>query len=173
MKRLTAILFFLGFIFSSNACKIKERNILVVNIKADNTLYVEGKPMELDQLYSYAKRFIMNPFHDEYLPEFKYSELPLIGECLISKQLISLYASRDSDYKTFIAVNNELERAYNDARDEYANFYFNKTFNHLKAKQAYVIKKLCPKRISEAEPNFVRRNGKLIANDYGWWFGCC
>jgi len=52
----------------------------------------------------------------------------------------------------YIAVQNELVKAYNELREEAALKYYNKHYADLLPEQQEKINKLYPQRISEAEP---------------------
>lgn len=49
--------------------KIKERNVFVVLVNANNQLLVEGELLDISQLKEKAKEFIINPTNKEELPE--------------------------------------------------------------------------------------------------------
>ncbi len=74
-------------------------------------------------------------------------DLPLIGSQKTSKGII-----RGTSYDFYIAVQNELMKAYKEIRDMYSIKYFNSNFDNLDKEKQKVIKDLVPLRISEAEP---------------------
>lgn len=144
--------------------EVKERNVFVVLANANDDLLVEGEPMLVSNLREEAKKFIVGDPNNENYPEFKLTEVPLLGTIPVSKQIISLQNDRGTSYEMYIKVQNELVGAYNDVRDEYAQQKFGKTLRELekdaetskKAElQVKAVKKVYPQRISEAEPKNV------------------
>jgi hypothetical protein len=80
---------------------------------------------------------------------------------LVSKQIISLQNDRGTSYELYIAIQDALASAYQEARDEAAKERFGKSFDELQKgnaveqEQASAVKKLIPQRISEAEPKDI------------------
>ena len=70
--------------------------------------------------------------------------------------MISLQNDRGTSYKAYIAVQNELVRAVNELRDEFARANFGKTFARLSEDEQDWVKKAVPQIISEAEPMDVK-----------------
>ena len=69
------------------------------------------------------------------------------------KAIISLQNDRATDYKTYIAVQNELVGAYTDLRNRYSNKKYGRDFDDLTNDQQKDIKiNIYPQIISEAEP---------------------
>lgn len=143
--------------------EIKERNVFIVLANANDDLLVEGEPMLVSNLREEAKKFIVGDpsGQDPDLPEFKLTDVPVLGKIPVSKQIISLQNDRGTSYEMYIKVQNELVGAYNEVRDEYALQQFGKTMKELekaaerskKAEaQIKAVKKVYPQRISEAEP---------------------
>ena len=79
-------------------------------------------------------------------------DIPLVGEFPVSEGIISLQNSRQTTYKSYIAVQNELIAAYNELRDDLAMQKFGKRMDKLTDEQQKAIQKAIPQRISEAEP---------------------
>lgn len=145
---------------------IKDRNVFVVLANANDQLLVEGELMDISQLRAAAKEFIANPRRKEDLPEFKEEDIPLLGRTMVSKQVISLQNDNGTSYNLYIQVQNELEAAYNELRDELAMQKFGVNYRQLEemtksdlpsesepAKQKVkAIRSVYPQRISEAEP---------------------
>jgi len=138
---------------------IKDRNVFVVLANANDQLLVEGELMDISELKEAAKEFIANPMNKEKLPEKKSVDVPIFGTRMVSKQVISLQNDNGTSYKLYIAVQNELARAYNELRNELAMDEFGVTYESLVEKgdkaRTKAIKKVYPQRISEAEPKNV------------------
>ena len=138
---------------------IKDRNVFVVLANANDQLLVEGELMDISELKEAAKEFIANPMNKEALPEKKPVDIPVFGQRMVSKQVISLQNDNGTSYKLYIAVQNELASAYNELRDELAMDEFGVSYKSLVEKgdkaRTKAIKKVYPQRISEAEPKNV------------------
>jgi len=138
---------------------IKERNVFVVLVNANDQLLVEGDLMEIDELREAAKEFIANPANEENLPEKKEKDVPFFGKMMVSKQVISLQNDNGTSYDMYIQVQNELAAAYNELRNEIAMDQFGVSYDALveagdKAK-VKAVREVYPQRISEAEPKDV------------------
>jgi biopolymer transport protein ExbD len=86
--------------------KIKQRNVFKVLVNSFDQLLVEEEPMRLKELKENAKKFIMNNGKDE-----KSSENPTVA-------IISLKTDRGTSYDVYLAVMDELKRAYFELRAE-------------------------------------------------------
>lgn len=123
--------------------------------------------MQINELRAAAREFIANPEHKDNLPEFKETEIDLFGTVMVSKQVISLQNDNGTSYNLYIQVQNELEAAYGELRDELSLEKFGMKYSVLEelAKsddpsisevnkpKVKAIRKVYPQRISEAEPN--------------------
>jgi biopolymer transport protein ExbD len=135
--------------------QIKERNVFVVLVNRDNNLLVENEWAEVANLREKAKEFMANPSNLENLPEKEPVQVPLLGEMMVSKGVISLRNDLDTKYGTYIAVQNELVGAINELRDELAMEKFTKKYADCDEKQQEAVRMVYPSRISEAEPKKV------------------
>ena len=66
--------------------------------------------------------------------------------------VISLQNDRGTEYQSYISVQNELAKAYNELRDEVSKQKFGKVFADLDEEQQGAVKMIYPQKISEAEP---------------------
>jgi biopolymer transport protein ExbD len=138
--------------------QIKERNVFVVLVNRNNDLLVEGEYANIENLRERAKEFMANPYNDETLPEKEPKQVPYFGEMMVTKGVISLRNDLDTQYGTYIAVQNELVAAINELRDELARQQFGKPYNDLDKEQQDAVREIYPSRISEAEPKKVGGN---------------
>jgi biopolymer transport protein ExbD len=134
---------------------IKERNVFAVLLNSQNQLLVEGEPMDISELKDAAKEFIENPERKDNLPEFKEIEVPLLGVVEVSKGVISLQSDRGTEYQAYLMVQNELARAYNELRQEFARQKFGKDYKDLEEDEMKAVRMVYPQKISEAEPKNV------------------
>ena len=145
--------------------KVKERNLFLVfiNGRGDIMAGAAGKQEAIDlrQLKDRTKEFILNPLDDENLPEKanKDIELPDGGKWVypVSEGVDSLHTTRDTGYQSYIMVQNELTRAFNEVRDEVAQRKFGAKFADLPEELRNAVSKAVPLKISEAEPRNIKK----------------
>lgn len=145
--------------------KVKERNLFLVfiNGRGDIMAGVSGKqePIVLSQLKDRAKEFVVNPMDDPNLPERINKEIELADGSKwvypVSEGVISLQTTRDTNYQSYIMVQNELTRAFNEVRDEVALRKFGSKYSELTEDERNAVAKAVPLKISEAEPRNIKR----------------
>ena len=97
---------------------IKERNIFTVVVNKDNRLLVEEEIMELSELRQAAIAFLDNGGGTgEEACDYCQGKKDTSSSDNPEKAIISLKNDRETSYKVYIAVQNELVAAYNDLRD--------------------------------------------------------
>ncbi len=138
--------------------QLNERNVLLVNIDQTNRIGISGEPISLFELKDKAKDFILNVNDDPNLPEKEVTAVDLIGDYPVSKGVISLKNDRGTNYDTYIRVQNELTRAFNEIRDELSMMKFGRKFMDLSESQREAVQKAVPLKISEAEPKNIGGN---------------
>jgi len=152
---------------------IKERNIFTVVVNKNNQILVEEKPMDLRDLRKEAVAFLDNGggIGDEAC-DYCQGSKDRSSSDNPEKAIISLKNDRETDYKVYISVQNELVAAYNELRDrEFTRLYPSENMSYVEADKKYsdprsdktvkeklkeklsVIKTLYPMKLSEAEPN--------------------
>ena len=145
--------------------KVKERNLFLVLISGSGNI-MAGNPgkqeiIDLRQLKEKAKEFILNPMDSEDLPEKSDKEIELAdGSKWVypeSQGVISLQTTRDTNYQSYIMVQNELTRAFNEVRDDVAMRKFGAKFSELPEEQRNAVSKAVPQKISEAEPRNIKK----------------
>lgn len=137
--------------------KVKERNILNVMINKYDKLMVNGKPCQVDDLKQITKEFITPNPNDEKAPEVEVKEIDLIGNFMTNKGVVSLKNDRGTSYQMYIAVQNELAKAFNELREEVSQQYFKTSYSNLTDKDKIdAVNKAVPVRISEAEPEEIK-----------------
>ena len=94
---------------------IKQKNIFTVLLNGKNQLLVEDEIMELKDLRQAAIEFLDNG-GDKSCNYCKGKRDPASSDNP-DKAIISLANNRQTSYKTYIAVQNELVAAYNDLRN--------------------------------------------------------
>ena len=138
-----------------------------------NQLLVEEEPTELKDLRQMAVAFLDNGGgQGEEACDFCQGEKDPASSDNPQKAIISLKNDRETSYKVYVAVQNELVAAYNELRDRefqrlnpMTGMSFveaNKTYNDPRTSQDEKarlkpmldeVKNLFPQKLSEAEPN--------------------
>ena len=154
---------------------IKERNIFTVVVNKNNDILVEEKPMQLRDVRSAAVKFLDNGGGvGEEACDYCQGERDASSSDNPDKAIISLKNDRETDYKVYISVQNELVAAYNELRDrEFLRLYPNQRMTFVEANKLYsdprtspkeklklkpkldVLKKMYPQKLSEAEPSKI------------------
>ena len=137
--------------------KVNRRNIIIVKINSADRLLAGSEPIDVSQLKDKIREFLTNPMNDPNLPEKEEIEIEGYGKCPVSKGVISLQNDRGTSYHAYIAVQNELVKAINELRDEFAKKNYGKPFIKLTEDQQDIVKKAVPQNISEAEPKDVAK----------------
>ncbi len=160
---------------------VQRRNLLVVLVNAQNETMVQNqltrewysneRELRGEQggkvaLKDMVKEFVLNTSNSPSLPELSEEDFgaPIGTVPVTSAHVISIQNDATTSYKAYIAVQNEVVRAYNELREEGARKYFNISYDELTEEQKDQINKLYPQRISEAEPKTMggrENNGKI------------
>lgn len=152
---------------------IKEKNIFEVNINFRNELQVEGERMDVKDIKEAAIKFIDNgggigkPGEDgtpgKPCDYCKGEKSPSSSDHP-NKAIISVQSDRGTDYGTYIAVQNELLKAYSVLRDRLCQERYKMSYKELEKlykddrnnedlkKKVDDIKTSYPQIISDAEP---------------------
>lgn len=137
--------------------KINRRNIIIVRISSSDRILVGSEQIDITLLKDKVKEFLANPNDDPNMPDKEMKLIEGWGKTVpVSKGVISLQNDRGTSYKAYIAVQNELVRAVNELRDEFARANFGKTYARLSEEEQDWVKKAVPQIISEAEPMDVK-----------------
>lgn len=137
--------------------KINRRNIIIVRINSADRLFAGNEPMDVSFLKDKIKEFLVNPNDDPNLPERAPKEIEGFGTYNVSKGVISLQNDRGTSYKKYIEVQNELVKAVNELRDEFAKAHFGRAYISLDEERQRIVRDAIPQNISEAEPKDVSK----------------
>lgn len=147
---------------------IKDKNIFQVIVNRNNDLFVEDELMELGDLRQAAVNFLDN---GGGVGEEACDYCQGAGSASSSdnpvKAVIMLVNDRNTEYGTYIAVQNELVAAYNQLRNRTAERLYGRSFERMEAayddpdwpgdkenlkEQITQIRDMWPQKLSEAEP---------------------
>lgn len=137
--------------------QINKRNIMVVLINRSDRLFAGGQQMETYMLKDKVKEFITNPANLPNLPEKREKEIEGFGPYNVSRAVVSLQNDRGTSYEAYIQVQNELMKAFNEVRDEFAMQHWGKEYAALDETQRKIAREAIPQNISEQEPREVTK----------------
>lgn len=137
--------------------KVNKRNIIIVKINSGDRLFAGDQLLDVSQLKDKIKEFITNPANDPTLPERENKMIEGFGEYPVSKGVISLQNDRGTSYKAYIEVQNELVKAINEVRDDFAKQNYGRVYSALTEEQQKIVRDAIPQNISEAEPKDVTK----------------
>jgi len=154
----------------------REKSIFTVLVSKNDQLLVEEKLAYIEDLRSLAISFLDNGggVGDEAC-EYCQGERNESSSDNPDKAIISLKSDRETSYKVYIAVQNELVAAYNDLRNrEFERLFPNLGINFVSAQKQYddprtnadtalelkpkiaQVKAMFPQKLSEAETNKLK-----------------
>tara|TARA_Y100001935_G_scaffold11059_1_gene8669 strand:+ start:553 stop:1176 length:624 start_codon:yes stop_codon:yes gene_type:complete len=154
---------------------IRQKNIFTVVVNKNNQLLVEEELTDIKDLRDLAVDFLDNGggSGEEACNYCQGNKDPRSSDNP-DKAIISLKNDRETEYKVYIAVQNELVAAYNVLRNrEFNRLYPNEVISYVEADLRYsdprtsvdekaslkekldIIKALYPQKLSEAEPSKV------------------
>ncbi|MDO7173390.1 ExbD/TolR family protein [Mariniflexile sp. AS56] len=110
---------------------IKQKNIFTVLLNGKDQLLVEDEVMELKDLRKAATEFLDNG--GDRTCDYCNGEKDPDSSDNPDKAVISLKNERETSYKMYIAVQNELVAAYNDLRNTRASALYGKSFVEMEA----------------------------------------
>ena len=100
--------------------KVNRRNIIQVKINAADRVIAGGQIMEISEIKDKIVEFVTNPLNLENLPEKEMKDIEGFGQYAVSKGVVSLQNDRGTSYNAYLQVQNELVKAFNEIRDDFA-----------------------------------------------------
>jgi biopolymer transport protein ExbD len=135
---------------------INERNLMTVWVSADGAIRMRDQIVDISMVKDIAKEFITNPTGAANMPEIVMKDIEMLGQYPVSRGIISLTTTRQTIYNTYVEVQNELTRAFNELREDLAMRRFMKPYDKVNDDQYKAISEAIPMSISEAEPKDTR-----------------
>ena len=132
-------------ISSESPEQVGEKNILEVYITNEDKIFIQNKPVKINDLKHQVKHFILKT------ADKKEVDLPVIGRQMISKGVIHLTNDLGTSYKFYILVQNELISVYGQIRNKYSHKFFKTDYDKLNETEEKIISDLLPLRISDAD----------------------
>ncbi|MDR3047655.1 MAG: biopolymer transporter ExbD [Bacteroidales bacterium] len=138
---------------------INKRNLLDVKVSFNDEIVVNGEVIGINELKNRTKEFFANPFNLPHLPVKQNTYIENLGDYAVSKGVVSLTNDQGTSYNMYVQVQNELQRAVNELRDEVSSNFFGKKYDLLDTMYQNAVKKAVPQNISEAPPvDFSKAN---------------
>ncbi|MDR0559160.1 MAG: biopolymer transporter ExbD [Prevotellaceae bacterium] len=137
--------------------EINRRNILQVFVNSKDRLSVNHALMEVIQLKDAVKDFISNPNDEDTKPIKEDKHIEGLGMMKVSKGVVSLQTDRGTSYSMYMAVQNEIMKAYGELRDEFSVSKYGSAYNKLTEDQQEAVRGVYPLNISEAEPRETKK----------------
>ena len=129
---------------------IKEKNIFVVLVNAQDQLLIEEEYATLEDVRRLAKEFIDNN-GDGTCEDCRGLRDPASSDNP-GKAVISLQNDRGTSYNMFVKVRNELLGAYTELRNDLATRKYGRDYESLSESDKEEVNAAYPQFISEAEP---------------------
>jgi len=153
-----------------NVMLIRQRNVMSILINKLNEIYVKNgiidRTVTVDELKDLAKQFIKNPDNDPKLPVIEDYEIEGYGTVKTTiKHVFSLQYDRASSAAVWGDVRYELQKAYNELRDELCIGKYGKDYDNCSDSEQSFARGMYPMKISEAQPKSYDREGNLIETE--------
>ena len=138
--------------------KLKERNVLIVNVSKSGKIMVGDQIYDRDDLVrnggeSKLSKETFNFLVDPDRSEKKKTLIESNIEFDLSVGVVSLKADNETTFDVYMQVQDELTHAFNQYRSYVSEKVYGKTFDELDADQQNNLRTKLPPKISEAEPN--------------------
>ena len=153
-----------------NEMLIRQRNVMTIQINKLNEIYVRNglvnRVIKIDELKDLAKQFIQNPDNDSRLPIIEDYDIDGYGTVMTTvKHVFSLQYDRSSSAGVCSDVRYELQKAYNELRDELCVSRFGKDYDQCSDSQQQFARAMYAIKISEAQPKSYDGEGNLITKE--------
>lgn len=143
--------------------EINRRNVFIVLVNRNDEMYVNGEVGDVNLLKEDVKNFILNPTDNEKLSNKKLVKSTKWGKDIyVSKGVVALQTDRNTSYKRYIEIQNQLAGAFNEMKNDLAQREFKVSYDELKelAKKgdekakakAEAVDEAIPLSISETSP---------------------
>ncbi|WP_298535418.1 biopolymer transporter ExbD [uncultured Algibacter sp.] len=128
---------------------VNERNILRVVINGNDEIMIENEIVSIEDLKERTKTFLDN--NGDGSCGYCNGDKNNISSDNPKEAIVSLQNSKQTTYKTFIAVQNELTKAYYELRQAYSLNKIGKVVDKLTETEMKQVKNAYPFILSEAE----------------------
>ncbi len=135
-----------------------------------NEIYVKNgiidRTVTIDEIKDLAKQFIKNPDNDPKLPEIVDFDMEGYGNVQTTVQhIFSLQYDRATSAAVWCDVRYELQKAYNEVRDELCIGKYGKDYDNCSDSEQSFARGMYPMKISEAQPKSYDAEGNRIETE--------
>lgn len=128
---------------------IAERNILRILINNNDEVMIENEVIAMEDLKDITKNFLDN--NGDNTCSYCHGEKVISASDNPKKAVVSLQNGKNTTYKQYIAVQNELTKAYYELRQAYSLNVIGKAPDKLSKTEEKQVKDAYPFMLSEAE----------------------
>ena len=122
--------------------------ILRVAVTNENTLEVDGSPIEFKELYPNVKAFLKDAATKATTEIEGHGLMPC--SC---RAIVSLSNDRETSFHTYLDTYKDIKRVYDDLWQERSLQLFGEEYTYLNPRNKKVIRQLIPFVVSESEPD--------------------
>ena len=117
---------------NSKKQRVKERNVLILDIDSIGFCKFNNKNIKLSELKPKIKELLQNQTCKQKFPELKKIDFNYLGSIKIpAKFFIAARYHNNLSFKKYNLIRNEIFKAYNETRNELISKKFNLTLNQL------------------------------------------
>lgn len=111
--------------------EVSKSNVLALRLLSNNTLEVDGKPLNTANLRARIERFVSQEANPE-------------------RHIITLEVSRSAKYDTYFTIQNEITAAYRELRNGYARQHFGRSYDACTQEQRDKARAFYPQHLTES-----------------------
>ena len=129
---------------------IKERNVLAVELDANDRMTCDGEPVSAEELTQRVEEFVANRNGDPQMPEMSERDVHLLGRYTVSdRHVITIKVHPNTTYNAYFDMQDAIVRGYNNLRNQLARRHFNHSLAQCTNDERDAIVMVYPQRISE------------------------
>ena len=128
---------------------VNERNVFRIKLNSNDEIFANNDVVPLNELKSLVKEFVDN--NGDASCHYCNGEGLATSSDNPNKAVVILSTSRETSYKHFINVQDEITEAYLELRTNYSKKKFNKSIKNLSIQEITEVKQAYPFILSEAE----------------------
>jgi hypothetical protein len=116
----------------SNPLRIRERDIVEININENGNCEIEEKVIELDSITNEIKKYLIPNPENEKMPETLEKEFLHAGKVILNKKLkFVVLINENISYKKYSEIRNKIYIAHNIVRNDFALKKYGKGLSEL------------------------------------------
>lgn len=132
---------------------VKDRTVVNIKVCRKDVLLFRSDTLDINRLTDTLKAIIADDSDTMDVGEKVEKDVPCFGVTKVSKLIISIACENEANYAFYLSVQNEIERAFVELRQELSVDKFGQNYRSLSGNEKACIDAVYPKVISEAEPN--------------------